>query len=228
MQTAHFSSVNYAAQWDDVIHFHSARTVFVDECDCASIYPRRHCFSSVFSARVIKKIVSGLVSGVVFVLVPLPRIDVLAVLSKVFRRALYQVNFSAILALVACASEFLIKLAARLGKAAPVAFLFGFWFRAGFHDSDIIAVAGDVKPRELREKRVTPIRSQAVQEWTEGSETRAWSPERTVKPHERAAPKGDEIVRAVRLNVQKCGIKSLHDNKLTTIQNRSGTLADNV
>lgn len=34
------------------------------------------------------------------------------------------------------------------------------------------------------------IRSQASQEWVEGSTTRAWSPDRTVKPHERATRKG--------------------------------------
>ncbi len=93
---------------------------------------------------------------------------------------------------------------------------------------DIIAPVGDVKQRELREKRATPIRSQGDQEWSQGSETRAWSPDRTVKPHERAAPiKGDEIVRPVRLNAQKQEIKNSCDNKVTTIQSRSGELADN-
>ena len=46
---------------------------------------------------------------------------------------------------------------------------------------------GDIKQRELREKRDTSIRSQALQECNEGSETKVWSPDRTVKPHERAA-----------------------------------------
>lgn len=42
-------------------------------------------------------------------------------------------------------------------------------------------------------------RSQAVEESTEGSTTRVWSPERTVKPHERAASSmDDEIVWASR------------------------------
>lgn len=39
------------------------------------------------------------------------------------------------------------------------------------------------------------ISSQASKELDEGSTTRAWSPDRTVKPHERTAPeKGDDIV----------------------------------
>jgi hypothetical protein len=46
------------------------------------------------------------------------------------------------------------------------------------------------EPRELREaytRKCMVIRSQATQEWVEGSETRLWSPGRTVKAHECAA-----------------------------------------
>lgn len=91
-----------------------------------------------------------------------------------------------------------------------------------------MTLEGDIKPRELLEKRDTPISSQGPQECGQGSETRVWSPERTVEPHERAAcQQHDEIVRTAWSNMQKCGIKSLHDNKLTTIQSRTGALADN-
>ncbi len=48
-----------------------------------------------------------------------------------------------------------------------------------------------LQPRELLEAHTVVVRrvisSQADQEWSEGSETRAWSPDRTVKPHECAA-----------------------------------------
>ncbi len=40
-----------------------------------------------------------------------------------------------------------------------------------------------------------PISSQASEESVEGSETRSWSPERTVKAHERSTPiRGEDIV----------------------------------
>lgn len=65
----------------------------------------------------------------------------------------------------------------------------------------------------------------------EGVTTRLWSPDRTVKAHERAArfSKRDEIVCSYAKNKRKkYRIKSRYDNIRTTIQNRSGVLADNV
>ena len=70
---------------------------------------------------------------------------------------------------------------------------------------------------------VTPrqIRSQAPQECGEGSTTRAWSPERTVKPHERAARKGrDSLV--LRETVRSGCINS----PAITIRPYSGKLED--
>lgn len=49
------------------------------------------------------------------------------------------------------------------------------------------------------------ISSQAGQGCSEGSETRSWSPERTVKAHECAAPyRGEDIVRAARKLAEAC------------------------
>ena len=65
----------------------------------------------------------------------------------------------------------------------------------------------------------------------EGVTTRLWSPDRTVKAHERAArnSKRDEIVCSyANSKRKKHRIKSRCDNIRTTIQNRSGVLADNV
>ena len=71
------------------------------------------------------------------------------------------------------------------------------------------------------------ILSQAIQEWMEGATTRPWSPERTVKAHERGAPKqrchlaaavGDEIVCAAAMaTLQSHRIKSRWDNKAATM-----------
>jgi len=48
------------------------------------------------------------------------------------------------------------------------------------------------------------IRSEADQEWPERSETRAWSPDRTVKPHECAATSTvEEIVPASARNPER-------------------------
>jgi hypothetical protein len=63
------------------------------------------------------------------------------------------------------------------------------------------------KPRELLGTLSETISSQAVQEWAEGSTTRAWSRDPTVKPHERAAPRGDDIVWTVG-RLTEGGIKS--------------------
>ena len=77
----------------------------------------------------------------------------------------------------------------------------------------------------------TPTPSRSAQECAAGVTTSAWSPDRTVKCHEPPARsnKRDEIVcSASKRKMQKHGIKSLCDNTWTTIQNRSGKLADNV
>lgn len=63
--------------------------------------------------------------------------------------------------------------------------------RASFHGNVVD------KHRELLEGFNMLISSQACQEWQEGSEARLWSPERTVKAHERGAPDmGDDMVPA--------------------------------
>lgn len=67
---------------------------------------------------------------------------------------------------------------------------------------------GDTPPAMPR-----AIRSQAVQEWTEGSTTRPRSPERTVKAHERTPRKGRDsldlrvIVRSIGLNADAITIR---------------------
>lgn len=55
------------------------------------------------------------------------------------------------------------------------------------------------------------ISSQALQECSEGSSTRAWSPERTVKPHE-FAPREGRYSQGLRESVRSAD-KELHDNK---------------
>ena len=257
MQTADRTTINQSLYGDDVVNFAPLRASSIEGEQRFLADPRRGAEFHVLSSEVkpcwimriarppftprqvngfLAFIVSGLfltsdafaVSSVRSVPVGAPGVLIGAVLPEVDGSANDVICTSADLALVADAVPFLVVRGTPLIDAAGRADFGLEGLRAGFHNIDIIATEGDVKPRELREKRVTPIRSQADQEWSEGSETRAWSPDRTVKPHERAArDERDEIVRAVRLNAQKQRIKSHCDNKLTTIQNRSGDLADN-
>lgn len=63
--------------------------------------------------------------------------------------------------------------------------------------SGVIEWSPTGKWRELLETpnvETRAISSRAIQECMEGSTTRAWSPDRTVKPHERATPTGDDMV----------------------------------
>lgn len=255
MQPAHRTLINQAPQGNDVIDVHSFGALPVNGEKLFAVSPnggsRLYVFTpelkslgasgissppqpSGFSKNVFVQFVNRFflnrnllsVFSVSFVFRAPPVVLALGVLSDVKRRLLSVRRETARLAFVAYGFAFFVILApvfADTAKGASFAV-------KGLSHRDIIALEGDVKQRELREKRVTSIRSQASWEQGEGSETRAWSPDRTVKPHERAAwtKPHDDIVRAARLNVQKHGIKSLCDNKLTNIQSRTGELADNV
>ncbi len=65
-----------------------------------------------------------------------------------------------------------------------------------------------LEPREFLEAPTGVIKSQADQEWSEGSETRAWSPDRTVKPHECAASYMDEEIVRYSGKIRRGWIKS--------------------
>lgn len=214
-----------------MVYFHPMRSSFVDSGDLATVYPSR---GGIFDGAVYRFCGGSLprtIFGAFAVLLALPRIAVFAIPSVILRRARLAIGKRALLAFMRDCVQFFVITRARLINAANWAHLALSYLWPRFHNGDIIhRQVGDVKQRELRGKRATPIRSQAAQECAEGSETRARSPGRTVKPHERAAHSNrcDEIVRTARLNVQKPGIKSPGDNKLTNIQSRSGELADNV
>lgn len=234
MQTRNATTINQSLKRDDVIDLESFGAHGVDSEYRFSVNPRRgsvlHVFSPVVFSLGVERIVSppfaprgvdSVYTGVVTSLLRLRNAVSVALVSLV---SLSTPGF----ALVADGRALPVVVGARLIDAADGADLESKRFRA-FHSNDILPKLGDTKPRELLEKREPPISSRADQEWSEGSETRARSPDRTVKPHERAARiQREEIVRAAWLNVQRPGIKSLGDNKLTTIQNRSGDLADNV
>ncbi len=63
-----------------------------------------------------------------------------------------------------------------------------------------------------------PIPSQPMQECSGGVTTSAWSPARTVKRHECVRAQGflrsKDSLNLPELKGEKCGIKSLHDNKI--------------
>lgn len=62
------------------------------------------------------------------------------------------------------------------------------------HISDNGVNSVDTPLYQIARNDARAIPSEAAQECAERVTTRAWSPERTVKPHERAAPRGEEIV----------------------------------
>ena len=229
MKAANTPTINNSIQWDDMVNFHASRLLLVDFGERLSVYPSWGRAFNGFSVHLLREKEFLSVGRIGMVLVDAPRILIGAVLAKVSRSALFQIYKGAWLASVGYGQALLVELGARLLDPAIRANLGSERLRASFHNSDIIKKVGDVKPRELRESPERAIRSQAPQECGEGSETRAWSPERTVKLHERAARyERDEIVRPAQSNVQKRRIKNLRDNNVTTIQSRSGELADNV
>ena len=257
MQAADKTTINHSFNRDDMVNFVPFRTVGVDGQERVFANPLRSAKFNVFSAEVesrriigivrppfAPRLVNSLVASIVaslflssdalaigsIGLVPIdpPCVLSLQVSTEVSTGLRFAVGERTGFALVTDGKPLGVVGRARFADAADRADFESERLRTALHNSDIVALVGDVKPRELREKRVTPIRSQATQECVEGSETRAWSPDRTVKPHERAAPQGDEIVRPVQLNAQKREIKNLRGNNVTTIQNRSGELADNL
>lgn len=228
MQTANATTINNPIQWDDMVNLHARWLLSIDFGELFSIYPAR---SGALNCRPVHLLGEGKFRPVLrigFVPSAPPSISVRTVIAEVFRSAFSVFSKSAWLAAMADGQRFLVELGTGLNQSTGGAFLGSERLRTTFHNGDIIPRVGDVKPRELLGTPVRAISSQAPQECGEGSETRPWSPERTVKAHERAAPQGDEIVRPVQSNVQKREIKSLRDNTTTTIQNRSGELADNV
>lgn len=250
MKTTDATTIHQSFQRDDVIDVHSFGTSAIDGQQRFTVNPRRCTEFHILSSEVETSGIVGIVRppsaprriddflskqigslfmrrdflsvgrvGLVFGLAPFVLVGAIA--SVVPTSAFAAFGQGTWLASVTKPVELLVEPGSRFFDAA---------IRTKLH-RDIIApkLEGDVKPRELRGTPDRAIRSQATQECVEGSETRAWSPERTVKPHERAARyQRDEIVRPVRSNVQKREIKNLRDNKATTIQNRSGELADNT
>ena len=77
-----------------------------------------------------------------------------------------------------------------------------------------------------------PIPSQPMQECSGGVTTRPWSPDRIVKAHEcgtmRIRAHRKDSLTFAELNAKKHRIKSRCANTVTTIQSRSGVIADNV
>ena len=234
MQTTYATTIYQTPKGNDVVNVHSIWAICVKIAHSLFVNPRWHGTFCIFSSPVIKSFVSHLKYGVCVVFVAFPRIDVISSRSilKISRSAFSVFFSSARFAFVTYPSLLFVIFTAGFINTAFGANLGDERLRASFHNTYILSElssVGDLKQRELREKRVTPIRSQAPQECGEGSETRAWSPDRTVKPHERAARElRDEIVRPAQLNVQKHGIKSPCDNTVTTIESRTGILADNT
>ncbi len=257
MQPTNRTLVDQALQGDDMVNMHAFGTLTVNGKKSLAVNPRgrvgfnvlatvlkalRKCWVvrptlPAFNAKsVLVQFVTGLfllphlfaVCRVGLIFLASPLVLTFRIFPDVKMLTFRHIFAGTRLAHVAHCFALFVILVAGFGDTASGANLGDKGFRASH--GDIVALEGDIKQRELREKRDTSIRSQALQECIEGSETRAWSPDRTVKPHERAARsvERDEIVRTAWLNMQKPGIKSPGDNRLTNIQSRTGELADNV
>ena len=214
METANRTAINQSLNRDDMVNLVPFGAVGIDLQKSAFANPRRCAAFNVFSAEIQSRrivgivrppfaprlinsllafVVSGLfLTGESFAVGSVPEVFgaspivlVVGIAPEVLGRSSATVGVRTGLAAVTDGIELPIELGTRFFDTAAGADL-GRNRLSGHRD--IIAIkVGDVKQRELREQRATPIRSQAAQEWAEGSETRAWSPDRTVKPHERGA-----------------------------------------
>lgn len=258
MQTTDRATINQSLNRDDMVNLAPLGAVGIDRQNGFPVNPARrmdfHFPSQVvkpsrvmgvccppFAPRLVNGILTTLVSGLFLagnalavgntlpVSLKSPCVLVGTVFADVSSRPLTVIRQRADLAQAADQMPLLVEGRATLAKAASFASLDTEWLGAAFHNKDIIAPMGDVKPGELLEQREPPISSQADQGWSEGSETRGIRLDQLCSPHERPAPaRGDEIVRAIQECIEARD-KSAHAiTQLTTIEHRNMQLADNV
>ncbi len=162
--------------------------------------------------------------------VPSPRIHIVSVLAKVFRGTSLDIDKTAKLAFMRNGIALFVVIGAGFINTAYGANFGSEWFWAA-HDRDIIAEQGDVKQGENGEtpERPIPCQATAPQRAVEGVTTRfrakAVTNPRAPCP---TALVGDEIVCSAWEHAGASDKEPGTKTSRTTIQNRSGVLADNV
>ena len=256
MKTADTTTINHSLNRDDVVNFVPLRAVAIDGLESILVNPRRGAESHVLAAevksrriiRVVRpslapRLVNGLLASIVSglflscdafavgsvrpVAIEPPCVLGRNISADVLRGACLVVGSGADFAPEADAGKFRVVIGAGFTDSATRTDLERERNRT-FHNSDIIASSGDVKPDELGEHRepATPSQAAAGLISAKGVTTRQVSPNNN-PVHE---PPG--ALTGIRHSLSYAGThrsadKEPRDNTLTTIENRSRDLADN-
>ncbi len=188
-------------------------------------------FLSLFIAAFLIRRYAGAIGGINTVFPLTPSLLKMAVFSAIEMLSVFCILQGTGLAKMANGGEFSIELRPRLFNLASRTNLESSRLRAFFH-CDIIATKGEFKQDEFGEnpERTTPSQAAHVSRKAEGrGRCNDQTPSESGNGSTSLLPQ--QWVKTwpeLHGNMQKLGIKSLSDNRLTTIESRSGTVADNV